>query len=262
MNKDKTLDTHFKIHLIVTCILTIYFSINLFDAISLQKNMYDFLQNATNILNVSYVIIPALLIVLVSHLSTKNLNNLFLLRYRNKYSFYKKNIKSIFLIVTKFVCEIIGIITLISIFLLDSQNEWSLFAKNYFKNFPLFLEDFSPLLYVVHSFILLWLFLLFLSLFYFIILLITKNTAVSLIVTILVIVTNMAVTISHLELLGQFSFTKHLDFVQYVYEHQTGSSLSSFPFELYIYWSILLLILYISGYKLIHKLDLDLKKGA
>lgn len=262
MNKDKMLDPHFKTYVIVLFIVTIYFLINLFDAITLQKNMYDFLQDTINILTVSYIIVPALLIILVSNLSTKNLNNLLLLRYENKYSFYKKNIKSIFLIVTKFVCGILGILIILSIFSLDFQNEWSLFAKDYFKNFSLFLENFSPLLYAIHSFILLWLFLLLVSLFYFILLLITKNTAASLIVTIVLIVANMAVTISRLKLIGQVSFTKYLDVVQYAYEHQETPFLLVFPFELYIYWIILLIILYILGYKLIHKLDLDLKEGA
>lgn len=253
-------DAPIKIYLAIAIILAIYFSIYLFDAIPMQKNIYDFIMHTTDILTVSYVIVPLFLIVLVNSLSTNSLNSLLLLRYQKKSSYYNTTLKSILFVVTKFLFLLIGTITALSLFSLSFQNEWSVFAKNYFKNFPQFLDYYSPLLYLVNSLILLWLFLLFLGFLYFILLLFTKNTAFSLIGTIIVIVANMAVTISHLELVSSFFFTKHLDFVQYIYINKMASS--SFPFELYLYWIILLLILYILGYKLIHKLDLDLKKGA
>ncbi|MEG0259292.1 MAG: hypothetical protein RR651_05410 [Lysinibacillus sp.] len=253
-------DTPFKLYLAIAIILAIYFSIYLSEAISMQKNMYDFMIYTTDILTVSYVIVPLFLIILVSSLSTNSLNNLFLLRYQKKSSYYNTTLKSIFFVVTKFLFLLIGTIAALSLFFLSFQNEWSVFAKKYFKNYPLFLDYYSPLLYLINSLILLWLFLLFLGFLYFILLLLTKNTAFSLIGTIVVIVANIAVTISHLELVSRFFFTKHLDLVQYMYVHKMAYLL--FPFELYLYWIILLLILYILGYKLIHKLDLDLKKGA
>lgn len=255
-------DAPFKLYLTIIIILTIYFLTYLFDAITSQKNMYDFMLHTTNIFTISYIIVPSFLIILVSIFSSKTLNNSFLLRYQRRSIYYNTTLKSIFFIVTRFLCLIIGIIITLSLFSLSFQNEWSIFAKKYFKNFPLFLDSYSPLLYLINSLILLWLFLLCLSLFYFVLLISTKNTAFSLITTIVIIVTNMAVTISHLEVVERFFFTKHLDFVQYIYESQTTSSLSLFPIKLYLYWVILLLILYILGYKLVHKLDLDLKKGV
>lgn len=252
-------DAPFKVYLAIAIIVAIYFLIYLFEAILMQKNIYDFMMHTTDILTVSYVIVPLFLIVLVNSLSTKSLNSLLLLRYQKKSSYYNITIKSILFVVTKFLFLLIGTITALSLFSLSFQNEWSTFAKKYFKNFPLFLDYYSPLLYLVNSLILLWLFLLFLGFLYFILLLFTKNTAFSLIGTIIVIVANMAVTISHLEFVSRFFFTKHLDFVQYIYINKMAYSL--FPFELYLYWLILLLLLYILGFKLIHKLDLDLKKG-
>lgn len=253
-------DAPFKIYLAIAIIIAIYFLIYLFEAIPMQKNMYDFMMHMTNILTVSYVIVPLFLIVLASSLSTNSLNNLLLLRYQKKSSYYNTTLKSIFFVVTKFLVLLIGIVAALSLFSLSFRNEWSVFAKKYFKNFPLFLDYYSPLFYLVNSLILLWLFLLFLGFVYFILLLLTKNTAISLIGMIVMIVANMAITISHLELISRIFFTKNLDFAQYIYAHKMPYSL--FPFELYLYWIILLLILYILGYKIIHKLDLDLKKGA
>lgn len=253
-------DIHFKIYLAITPILTIYFLIDLFEAITIQKNMYDFLVHFTNLLTVSYVIIPLFLIVLTSGLSTNNLNNLILLRYKKKSTYYNAALKSIFFLVTKFWLLLIGILLVLSLFSLSFRNEWSVFAQNYFKDFQLFLDNYSPLLYAVHSFLLLWCFLLFLGLLYFLLLLLTKSTAISLISVVVLVVANIAISISRLELLGHIFFTKRLDFVQYIYTHK--DSYLSLPIGIYAYWIVLLLLLYGLGYRMIHKLDLDLKKGV
>jgi hypothetical protein len=79
---------------------------------------------------------------------------------------------------------------------------------------------------------------------------------------IVLVVANMAITISHLEILSRIFFTKYLDFVQYIYANKIPYSL--FPIGMYVYWIFLLLLLYGLGYRKIHKLDLDLdlKKGV
>lgn len=253
-------DIHFKLYLAITTIFTIYFLMNLFEAITIQKNMYDFMIHFTNILTVSYVIVPLFLIVLTSGLSTNNLNNLILLRYKKKAVYYNVALKSIFFLVTKFWLLIIGILVALSLFPLSFRNEWSVFAQNYFKEFQFFLDHYSPLLYVVHSFLLLWCFLLFLGLLYFLLLLLTKSTAISLISIIILVVANIAISINHLELLSRIFFTKHLDFVQYIYANK--NSYLSLPIGVYAYWIVLFLLLYGLGYRMIHKLDLDLKKGV
>jgi hypothetical protein len=253
-------DIHFKIYLAITTILTVYFLMDLFEAITIQKNMYDFMVHITNILTVSYVIVPFFLIVLSSNLSANSMNNLILLRYNKKSTYYNAVLTSIFFLVTKFLVLIMGIVVTLSLFSLSFRNEWSVFAQNYFKEFQSFLDNYSPLLYVANSLLLLWCFLLFFGLLYFLLLLFTKNTAISLIGVIVLVVANMAITISHLEILSRIFFTKYLDFVQYIYANKIPYSL--FPIGMYVYWIFLLLLLYGLGYRMIHKLDLDLKKGV
>lgn len=253
-------DIHFKTYLAITTIITVYFLMYLFEAITMQINMYDFMMYITNILTVSYVITPLFLIVLTSSLSANSLNNLILLRYKKKSAYYNAAVKSVLFLVTKFLVLIIGVVVTLSLFSLSFRNEWSVFAQNYFKEYQSFLNNYSPLLYIVNSLLLLWLFLLFLGLLYFLLLLLTKNTAISIIGVIVMVVANMAITISDLEILSRIFFTKHLDFVQYIYANKIPYSL--FPIGMYVYWISLLLILYGFGYKMIHKVDLDLEKGV
>jgi hypothetical protein len=163
-------------------------------------------------------------------------------------------------LVTKFLVLIIGVVVTLSLFFLSFRNEWSVFAQNYYKKNQSFLDDYSPLLYIINSFLLLWLFLFFLGLLYFLLLLSTKNTAISFIGVILMVFANMAITINHFEILSSIFFTKHLDFVQYIYANKDPYSL--FPIGMYVYWIFLLLLLYGLGYKVIHKIDLDLNKGV
>lgn len=253
-------DTHFKIYLAIAAVLTVYLILQLLEAITMQKNMYDFMLYITNTLTVSYVIAPLFLIVLTSRLSANNLNNFILLRYKKKSAYYHAALKSVFFLATKFLGLIIGVVVALSLFSLSFRNEWSVFAQNYFKEFQSFLDNYSPLIYMVNSMLLLWCFLLFLGLLYFLLLLLTKNTAISLIGVIVMVVANMAVTISHVEILSRIFFTKHLDFVQYIYANEISDSL--FPIGMYAYWIFLLFLLYGIGYKLIHKIDLDLEKGV
>lgn len=259
-NKMAYNDIHFKIYLAITTIITVYFLMYLFEAITMQKNMYDFMMYITNILTVSYVIAPLFLIVLTSSLSANSLNNLILIRHKKKSIYYNAALKSVFFLVTKFLVLIIGVVVTLSLFSLSFRNEWSVFSQNYFKEFQSFLDNYSPLLYIVNSLLLLWLFLLFLGLLYFLLLLLTKNTAIAFIGVIVMVVANMAITISHLEILSRIFFTKHLDFVQYIYANKIPYSL--FPIGMYVYWIFLLLLLYGLGYKMIHKIDLDLEKGV
>lgn len=252
-------DASFKMYLVVFVMITIYFLIYLFETIIMQKNIYDFLLQMKDMLTISYVVIPLFLILLANSISANSLNSFQLLRFHNKSTYYNKIMQSIIFMATKFLLLVIIIMIGLSLFSLDFQNEWSTFATTYFKNFPFLLQNYLPLQIVIISLSLLWLFLICLGIFYFVLLIVTKSTVLSLVGVVSLVIFNMAMTLSQIDFINAVLFTKHLDFLQYIYGHNKRAFI--FPFELYMYWIILFMSLYIIGFRLIHKLDLDVKKG-
>ncbi|MGL6031827.1 MAG: hypothetical protein ACRC0Q_06595 [Kurthia gibsonii] len=254
------IDASFKIYIAVFLMIAGYFSIYLFEAILMKKNIYDLLLHTKDMLTISYVIVPLYLILLVNGISANDLNEFKLLRFRNKSQYYHKLVQAIIVITTKFLLLMIFAVVGLSFSALDFKNEWSIFARRYFMEFPSVLQNYSPIQLVIINFSLLWLFLIFLGLIYLMLIIITKSTVFSILGIVILVIFNMAITISHIDWISKFLFTKHLDFVQYVYLQI--SKMNVFPFDLYLYWFILLIVFYLVSYKLIHQLDLDLKKGV
>lgn len=169
-------------------------------------------------------------------------------------------IKSIVMMVSQFIGLLSIIHLALSVFSLSFRNEWSVYAVEYYKNNHFVLDNYTPAFYLLYSLLLLWLFLLFIGIVYFILLLITKNTSIALIIIIILVVLNIAISISHIGILTNVFFTKHLDIAQYIYNHK--SSDFSLLYNIYLYWGILLIASYFLGYVLIHRVDLDEGKGS
>lgn len=253
-------DASFKVYAAVFIVLAIYFSTYLSEIIYMKKNTYDFLLQTTDLLTISYVLVPLFLILLVNSISASSLNSFRLLRFEKKSTYFHNVLRSLVLITTKFLVLLISVMLGLALFSLDHKNEWSRFSEKYFENFPVLLQNYSPIHVFIISCSLLWLFLYCLGVFYFVLIIATKSTVISLIGTIVVVIFNMAITISQLDFISTLFFTKHLDFLQYIYLHKTRMLV--FPFELYLYWFIFFVILYYIGYQLMHRFDLELKKGV
>lgn len=248
-----------KIYFSIVILLSMYFLKCLIEDVQGIKNVYDFMMRSTDLLTLSYSIIPTFSILIATSLSMGKVQDYFIFRFKCRITYYHKIISYIGLITTTFIFTLSGILLGLSFFSLSFKNQWSQYAIEHFVYHKVFLENFSPLHYVIISMLLLWLLLFLLGITFYIFILLTKNIIFSLVIILLIDILNVAVTIGKFDFLYPYFFTNNVNIMQYIY--MTNAKLNNFPYSIFIYWIILIIIIYLFGRLLINKVDLNLKRG-
>ncbi|TSB45878.1 hypothetical protein [Alkalicoccobacillus porphyridii] len=180
-------------------------------------------------------------------------------RFKNKRDWYHTNVLYVAQLTLIFLVTVVAIILMQSLFVLNFENNWSDFARNYYVYHNTFLGNYRPLTYSIFTFLLLGLLLFLLGLIFSIITIWTNKPLVSLLIVMLLNIINIAVTIGKLETLSPFLFTNHLDLMNYMY--MVESDQNKFPIGITIYWFVLIAIVYLFGYFFTNKVDFDVEKG-
>ena len=225
----------------------------------LDTNVFDLLLKITDFLPISHMIIPLFLIVMTAHFHTGEVNNYLIFRFTNKRHWYRTNVVRIAQLATVFCFAILAIMLMQSLFILSFKNNWSEFSLEYYEYFTVFLTNYSPLSYTTATVMILWLFLFLLGLIFYILLLWTKNSILSFLFVYLLNLINIAVTLGKVDSLSPFFFTSHLSIMQYIYK--SGLSQENFPYSIFLYWFILIIIAFLIGWLIVGKVDLNFKDG-
>lgn len=242
-----------------TIILAIFFTILLIEQINNEINFYDFMLNLIDQYTCNFFIIPLFLFWLTNKWPATSLNNLSIIRFKTKKSYYQAVIRSLITLSLQYSMLVIGIIFLLSIFSLDFKNNWSVYANQSNDYSPEMFHLFTPILYTSLSLLLFTLAILFFSLFYFFILILTKNTTKAVLFCLTLILINMVINLNRLNFLLNFSFSKNWHIFSFIdLNHSTILSTFSPPF---VYWILLILLTYTIGLYTINNVDLDRKKA-
>lgn len=247
------------INIFVFIVLSIYVITLLVENNSSEKNIYDLFIQLTGFLSLSYLIVPAYLIVLTTYFSQGIVQNYLAFRFKNKQQWYHANLVSIAQLTIGFLLTIAIITLMQSLFVLGFKNEWSNFALSYYSYHSIFLKSFSPFFYSLASFFLVGLFLFLLGLLFYLIFIWTRNPMISLLFIISLIVINAAITLGKFDTISLFFFTDHVSIMQYIYKFELDQH--NFPYSIFIYWLILISIFYSLGRFLINRVDIDIEKG-
>lgn len=224
-----------------------------------NQNFYDFIIETTGFLSLSYVVIPAYLIILTTHFSAGGIQNYLALRCRNRHDWYKLNLKALANVTTVFIFVIIAIPILLATFVLDFSNHWSDYAIDFYSYHSLFLQYISPMLYLIGTFSLLWLLLFCLGMVYYVIYLAFRRPFISMIIILLLNITNLAITLSRIDWLNQIFWTKRVNIFEYIY--MTDANQHVFPFPIFLYWILLIAVFYSIGYLIVHRTNLDINRS-
>lgn len=219
------------------------------------QNFYDFMIETTEFQSLSYVIIPAYLIILINHFSAGEIQNYLTIRCTNRYSWYKLNLKTIAIITTIFILMIISIPLLLTIFVPDFSNHWSDSTLDSYLYHTVFLQHVSPVVYMICTFSLLWLLLFSLGIAFYLIYLSFRRPYISMLIIFFLNIANIAITTSKIDLLNQFFWTKRVNIFEYIY--MTDASQHIIPFQIFLYWILLIVVLYGIGFIIVHRTDLD-----
>lgn len=221
----------------------------------LQKNVYDlFMYILNDYFFVVYLLTFLVIILFYRFCPNNKVHEYFILKYRNKIEWYFLNIFSIFFITIIYAFGIVLLLILISVINLDFQNIWSEFAIEKYSLSISTLEYFSPLSIVIYNFILVYLYILTLSLMIFCSYIIFQSTTMSLLLPILFTIFGVLTFLGKISWLYPFSFTSHtlIDIVDFHEKGVIGSFVPSI-----LYWIILISTLIIIGFINIKKIDLN-----
>lgn len=243
--------------------LTIVFLTSYFLFIQSQqkvnRNFYDFHIETTEFFSLSYVVIPAYIIILTTYYSTGNIQNHLVIRCSNRFEWYKLNLKIIALITTVFIFIMIAIPLLIATFGWGFSHQWSEYALDSYAYFGVFLQHVSPLFYVFSTFMLIWLFLFSLGMVVYIFYLAFKRLFISIIIILLLNITNIGMTLSRIDWLDRIFWTKRVSIFEYIY--LTDANQHIFPFQIFLYWLFVIVTVFGIGYLIVHRTDFDFSRG-
>ncbi|GAB2562154.1 hypothetical protein [Gracilibacillus alcaliphilus] len=243
----------------VFIVLVLYCLTLLIENHSNEKNIYDLFIEITRFHSLSYLIIPTFLIVLTVYFSQGKVQNYLAFRFQNKKQWYHMNLVCIAQLTIGFLLIVVAIMLVQSLFVFSFKNKWSDFALNYYTYHSDFLMNFSPFAYSIATFILVGLHLFLFGLIFYFIFIWTRNPMISLLFVILLNVMNIAITLGKLDSLAPFFFTDHVNIMQYIYKFDLNQY--SFPYSIFIYWLILILIIYSISRFLLDRVDFDVEKG-
>ncbi|MBM7541205.1 hypothetical protein [Amphibacillus cookii] len=241
-----------------TAFLTAYF-LFILSQDTAKQNFYDFAIETTEFLSLSYIVIPTYLIILTTHFSVGNIQNYFAFRCSNRYAWYKINLKAVAIVTTVFTFVILAIPLLLATFVFDFANHWSDFALNFYSYHSIFLQHVSPVFYLIGTFSLLWLLLFCLGLVFYLVYLTFRRPFIAVIVILLLNIINISATASRMDWLSRFFWTKRVSIFEYIY--MTEANQHMFPFQIFLYWLLLIGFFYGLGYLIVHKTDLDTYRG-
>lgn len=239
--------------------VVIYCFTLLFATLERPGNIYDLLMDVGNFFTVSYMSIPLFLIILTAYYSKGSIQNYMVFRYRNKRHWYWSNVFLIGQIATSFTLVILFIMICQSIFVLDMTNQWSSYTLTLYNDSLNNLHESNPLVYAISTVVLSWFLLFFIGICFLLIFMMTKKAMLAFLAIIFLDLTNVIITLSKIKFLSDYFFTAHLDVFSFLTLHNLEAS--RFPFQLFIYWLLLILCAVFLGYFLINKRDLWIEKG-
>lgn len=224
-----------------------------------RQNIYDLVMDMGDFFTISYMIIPIFAIVLTLYYSRGSIQNYMLFRYKSKQSWFRNNVIMIGQIATALTLAIFIILTSLSIFVLDKTNRWSTYTINLYQNIPIDLFEGKPLIYAIGTVILIWFLLIFIGICFLLIFTLTKKTMIAFLSIILLDLVNVVITIMKLDSLSKFIFTFHVDALSFQGLHKLEAGV--FPFQIFIYWFIIIACVFLLGLYLINRRDLWIEKG-
>lgn len=249
------------INIVIVIVITLFSSNLLLSTLEekLDTNVYDLLMQMTAFLPLSYMVIPTFLIVVTAHFSQGEVNNYLFFRFKSKRHWYRTNVILIAQMASAFIFTIMAIMLTQSAFLFSFKNNWSESSLEHYNYFVGFLANYSPVVYVIVTVILLWLLLFLLGLIFYLIFLWTKNPILSFLFVFLLNLINVAVFLGGIESLSRFLFMDHISIIEYI--HAFGLSQENFPYSIFLYWIILIAIVYLLGLFVVNRVDFSLGKG-
>lgn len=224
-----------------------------------KGNFADLLLSVTEFHALFYCISPIFLIAITSFFSVGHIQNYLIIRFESKKSWYIHNIMLIAKFVTVFCLFLVALMFIEALLVLDFNNKWSDYAIHFYSFHNELLITFNPFIIVTTTFLLLWLFLFFTSLLYYLVYLLTNKILISFLFLFALNGINIVVKLSQLDEVSFYFLYNRVDIFQYIYI--THSAQSNYPFGIFIYWIILIMIIYLLGYLVINKLDMDITKG-
>lgn len=254
-NKELHTFYFFKREYFFIALFIVLYTLSLFlQTLDRKGNLYDFLLSITEFHALFYCITPIYLITITFFFSIGSIQNYLIIRFKNKRAWYIYNVKLMIKLVTIFCIVLFTIIFVESISVLDSQNKWSKYAVNFYSFHNEFLITFSPIIIVITNFSLLWLFLFLCSLIYYLIYILTKKILLAFLFSFLLIGLNIIAKLSQLSGITDYLFYNRVDIFQYMYLND--SIQNNYPFEIFIYWILLITTTYLIGFLVINKLDI------
>ncbi|MGE7625466.1 hypothetical protein ACQKMD_21450 [Viridibacillus sp. NPDC096237] len=248
-----------KEYILILSILLLYSFYLLRETLIKKGNLADFLLSVTDFHALFYCISPIFLIAITSFFSVGHIQNYLIVRFKSKKAWYTHNVVLISKFVTVFCILLIAVMILESLLVLDINNKWSEYAIHFYSFHHELLVNFKPLILIITTVLLLWLFLFFSGLLYYVVFLITGKIFISFLFLFALNSINIVGRLSQLENISYYLFYNRINVFQYIY--MTHSDRVDYPFGIFFYWAFLIMIIYIAGYLVINKLDMDITKG-
>lgn len=245
--------------LFIASILALYIFFLLKETVIRQGNLADLFLSVIEFHALSYFITPIFLIAITSFLSLGQIQTYLIFRFKCKKEWYNTNVILIAKFVTLFCLYLLVLISLEALFVLNFENQWSKFAVQFYTSHIEFLSAFNPIVIIITSFLLLWCYFFLLSLIYYVIYLIGGKIIVAFFALFALNSINIGVKLSQLESISYYFFYNRVNVFQYLY--MTHSKQDSLPVEMFLYWILLIIVIYLLGYFIINKLDIDTMKG-
>lgn len=212
---------------------------------SLEINIYDIYTKITDFYSLFYFIIPLFtLFLLVFFIKVRNMEYA-ILRFLSRKELFLSTVMALFQLAFGFTITVILIVILESFTFISFDNNWSelmLSGDSYYyfilhpgQGMVDLLKNLSPLFYVIHSFLLLFLMFSFVSLLFYILIILTEKVWFAFISVLTVMIINIVSEIMFIIWFNPISLVKHVIPLEYIATYQLSGE--HFPYQMYLFWA-------------------------
>ena len=244
-----------RLYVSILFVLLLYFYWHLSDLPLSSMNQYDaFIVITKNIFTITYVIIPLYIILLATTIRWQPHESLFMLKFPTRLRYLQFQLQRILMLTFIYFICIVSSLTAVAFFMLNRANRWSNYAT---ENHSPFILQLPPILYVIMTYLLFFCLLLFVGFLFITTLLLFKRSIAAILVSFLFAITNIALLITQLKGLSDYTFFTFL-VVDYFADH---FQITSYPllFSSFFYWFLLMTILFFVSKNIVETHDFSVK---